>query len=763
MQVYRTGFGARCRALLLGSAMACAVPTQAFAQETPPAPTDAQVPGSNEPVPAARQQEETGGEDLIITAQRREERLQDVPAAITAFSGNQLERLGIEGTKELSQVTPGLNFTQSVFSPQPTIRGIGTRGVGAGDESVVPVYIDGVYVSFLAASDMQFNNIERIEVLKGPQGALLGRNATGGAINVITKMPHKGLTGRASLSYGSYNEVIGKAYVAGGTERFAGDIAFYGVRDDGYIRDRLRNDTYGSLDNYSVRSKVVFRPSDAVELRLTAGYTDNKETTGEAYRLPNGNTVGARVPGNPVTTRAYEAALSYRPYNDLRSKTAGFTGIFRFDPFDVTAVTGYADHRLKIKADSDGTPLELATLTYVQRSENIYQEVYATSNNDGAFNWIVGGTYFHDTSGAPNGSMTLNRPVSLAGVIGAQSVSLTRGRVDTDAFALYGQGTLKFGDAWTLTLGGRYSNETKKFASRVGTTTILNLSGEKTFQDFSPTGSLQYQPNPHLNIYAKIGRAFKSGLFNASAATVVAATPVDPEKVTQYEVGVKSDPTSWLRLNLSSYYTDYKGLQSNVRDPVTLSSLLQNAGGADIYGIEGEAFVRAADNLNLRFGMSLIKGEYKDFSAALVYLPQTTVNPPPATPCVLGSGPLVGGNRSAFCDVTGNKIIRTPFVTANVGFDYTADTDAGKVLFTGNAYYKGKSYWDTLNYFPEPGVWLINADVTWTLPNERVSFSVWGENLANELFSLTRVISPSGETQVVAKPRTAGFRVTVNW
>lgn len=735
----------RLAVLLASTACGLVAPAMAFAQDAAsPPPQGAAV------------------EEVIVTAQRREERLQDVPAAVSAFSGNQLEKLGIDGSKELSQVTPGLNFTQSVFSPQPTIRGIGVRGVGAGDESVVPIYIDGVYVSFIAASDMQFNNIERIEVVKGPQGALLGRNATGGAINVITRTPREGFEGKASISYGSFNETIGKAYISGGVGMIAGDLAVVYTRDDGYIEDRLRNDTYGSVDNVSVRSKLVVTPNDFAEFRFSVGYTNNVETTGEAYRQPNGNTIGARVPGNPVTRKAYQSSLSYRPYNKMRTANASVTGIFRFEPFTLTSVTGFADNKLRIKADSDGTPLEIATLTYVQVSDNIYQEVYATSTGDGPFSWIIGGVYFRDTSGMSPYSTTYTRSVSLAGVVGAQATSRTRPRIDTNAYALYAQGTLEMGD-WKVTLGGRYSNEKKEFASRVGVTTFTYLSNEETFEDFSPTLVVQYQPNPRLNIYAKAGKAFKSGVFNASANNVAATEPVDPEKVTQYELGFKSDPTPWLRLNAAAYYTDYNGLQSNVRDPVTLSSMLQNAGGAEIYGIEAEAFIRATDLFNIRLGLSWLHGEYKDFGASLVSIPQTTTNPPAATPCILGSGALVGGNRSAFCDVTGNDIIRTPFLTANIGADYTIPLSSGDIVITGNAFYKGKSYWDTLNYFEEEPVWLLNGDITWNAPGDQFAVSLWVENLLDEEYSLTRVISGSGENQVLAKPRTVGIELSYNW
>ena len=162
---------------------------------------------------------------IVVTAQRRSERLQDVPVSITALDDKALERFNIQGTKDLPLVTPGLNFSQSVYSPQPTIRGIGLRGVGSGDESVVPIYIDGIYQPFVAAADLQFNNVQRIEVLKGPQGALLGRNATGGAINIITYTPEDGARAKFSLTYGSFEQVIVKAYAAVGNDKKGAEVA----------------------------------------------------------------------------------------------------------------------------------------------------------------------------------------------------------------------------------------------------------------------------------------------------------------------------------------------------------------------------------------------------------------------------------------------------------------------------------------------------------------------------------------------------------
>ncbi|MDB5430148.1 MAG: TonB-dependent receptor [Caulobacter sp.] len=710
----------------------------------------------------------TAVEEVIVTAQKREERLQDVPAAVSAFKADQLERMGIDGSKQLSQVTPGLNFTQSVFSPQPTIRGIGVRGVGAGDESVVPIYVDGAYQSFIAGADLQFNNIERIEVLKGPQGALFGRNATGGAINIITKEPTADPHGAFSLSYGRYNEWIGKGYVSGGTDKLAGDIAIVARRDDGYIRDNVRGDTYGAMNDVSIRAKLVFHPGENIDVKLAAGYTNNVDSTGEAYRPYNGDTTGRRVPGNTIATTAYTSALSYHPYNKLAQYTLSGTVVFHLDNMDLTMLSGLQDNALRIKADSDGTPQEIATLTYRQVSRNQYNEIYAVSKGDGQFSWVIGAVYYHDVSGMEPYSQTFSRSVSLGGVVGAQVETRTHPRIVTNSYAAYAQGTYRFNDQWSATVGGRYTTESKDFNTEVGVVPVALPARSATFSQFTPNLVIQYQPSHNYNFYFKGGQAFKSGIFNASATTVAATAPVNPETVTQYELGMKSDLSSQVRLNVSAYYTDYKDLQSNTRDPITLSSGLQNAGGAKISGFELEVYYRPIDRMNLRFGLAGLKGTYNNFPAAQVYYPISLGDPVfnPATPeqaCQTYAGVQPGGNRAAFCNANGKKIVRTPFLTANLGGDYTVPTEQGDFIFSGNIYYQGKSYWDVANRLEEKAHTLVNAQVEWRLPGDQFSVALWGDNLLDTEYSLTLLTSPTADSQVLARPRTYGLEVKYRW
>jgi iron complex outermembrane receptor protein len=714
--------------LLASAALAVSAPL-AYAQTAPTPAPDAQSIG-----------------EIVVTAQRREERLQNVPAAVSAFSANQLQQLNISSTKDLTQVTPGLNFTQSVYSPQPTIRGVGSRGVNAGEESEVPIYVDGVYQSFLPGADMAFNDVDRIEVLKGPQGALYGRNAMGGAINIVTRTPTADPHMDASVSYGSYNQVIGKAYVSGGTDTIAAGLAFVGDRDDGYIHDLVNGRKYGQVGDYSLRGKVVVHPSEQVDLTVAAGYTNNDESTGEAFRNLNGNTVVASVPGVINATAPYTAALSFRPYNDTIQWTASATAVFHASAFDVTAITAYQNNYLRISADADGTPLPAVSYFYGQYSKNAYNEIYATSKGTSPFSWIAGFVYYHDDSGNPQ-NVNIN--------VGPTALQYSDETV-TDSYAGYVQGSYKFTDQWSATLAGRYTSETKSFSdsSIFGSTT-----GDATFSKFTPSGVLQYQPTSDLNFYFKGGEAFKSGVFNPGLTP--SNTPIQPETLTQYELGMKAHVNSKLSLNLAAYYTDYSNLQSATRTPSGLS-ILQNAGAATIYGFEAEAFIHPIDHLNIRLGLQGLHGTYSNYTNADVYFP-TTTGTPATNLCATAAGAPVGGNSEESCNVNGKTIMRTPTFTTNLGGDYTIPMTTGDVTISANAYYQGVSYWDAANVFEEHPYTLVDARIAWRSPDRRYGVSVWGENLGDALYSVTEVVGAFGTSQVLAKPRTFGVELNTRW
>jgi iron complex outermembrane receptor protein len=294
-----------------------------------------------------------------------------------------------------------------------------------------------------------------------------------------------------------------------------------------------------------------------------------------------------------------------------------------------------------------------------------------------------------------------------------------------------------------------------------GSTTFSNAA---TFKKFTPSVTVQFTPNPDLNIFAKYGEAFKSGIFNLSATTVAALAPVLPENVKQWELGLKARLAPGLTFNVSGYYTDYKNLQSPARNAIG-QSFLQNAGAAKIYGGEAELNWRASQALSLFAGLALLHGDYRNFPNSQGGIPATTGDTVTgaATACVQNPGTPVGGNRTVICDVSGKSIIRTPFVQLNGGFTYRIPVGDGEFGISGKGAYVGHQYWDTFNLFREPSRVMVGGEISWRPWRENLTVALWGENLFNETYSLTQTISGTATSQVLAKPRTYGVRLSAEF
>ena len=233
-----------------------------------------------------------GLEELVVTAQRRSENLTNVPISVTALSGEQLTGAGVATTQDLTSVTPGLVWARSSFNSQPTIRGVGNRNAGPGDEPNVATFIDGVYQPQQSATLQELNSIERVEVLKGPQGTLFGRNATGGAVNIITRKPSFTPTGDIAGTYGRFNYRKGSAHLSGPiiAGKLAASVSGAMLKDDGYIRNVFLNTTQGEREAAVARAKILFTPSDAVEIQLNGLYSFSRDSISYSGQALGGNT-----------------------------------------------------------------------------------------------------------------------------------------------------------------------------------------------------------------------------------------------------------------------------------------------------------------------------------------------------------------------------------------------------------------------------------------------------------------------------------------
>jgi iron complex outermembrane receptor protein len=696
-----------------------------------------------------------GSGEIIVTAQRREERLRDVPMAISAFSGEALQSQGINTTKDLTLVTPGLNMTQSSFSPQPTIRGIGTRGVSASEESVVPVYIDGVYQPFLASTTLDLNNVERIEVLRGPQTALYGRNSTGGAINIITYTPSEKPTMRASLSYGKFDEIIAKGYASIGNELIQADLAALYSYDEGYIED-LRNpgQNRGWSRSRALRGKIRLTPSDNLEMILAGTTMRHDDTISTSTQPYKDNTAARRLsPGTYVSLKPFQQDGTGGELNQ-KGDSASLTVKLGLGGVDVTSIVGYDSSYLYTFADVDGSALNVTSLPTDYYSKSWVQELYATSAGDGPFSWIVGETYFWRDSGS-------YRSQTLSGTTVATDASGTQ---ITKALAFYAQGTYAMTKALKVTLAGRYTTEKKDHSYR-NNLTAATTAESRTFNDFSPSATLQYTFSPDANVYLRAGKGFKSGLYATTTPSVDvtgATNSVRPEKVWQYELGTKLNLPGLFSLNLAGFYTDYKDLQVNIR-PNNVSRL-QNAGKAEIYGIEGEISARPIDRLNLHAGFMKLWGTFKDFPNAQGNVLRTDQFPSPTNAqtagCPVLPGTPIGGGAACTFDASGRQIIRTPFFTISAGFNYEVPfADSSAMTFSANMYHAGKEYRDADNRVTLPGFTVVNGEIGYRLPDSDIKLTVWGRNILDEVYNVYILSGATADTTVYARPRTFGVRL----
>ena len=733
----------------------CTVSAPAMAQELgapDPAPAPAEAAPAATATSEAPAADEGGFEDIVVTATRREERLQDIPVTVTAIAGEMLQAADVTSVRNLTQVVPGFNGARNFGVFTPTIRGVGSNGISVGDEANVATYVDGIYQADPFSTYVELVEVERVEVLRGPQGTVFGRNATGGLINVITPDPKFNTSGRLAARYGRTAEGTDdydfRGYLTGGlTETVAADVAALYRKTDGYVEDLVRGGKLGELEVFDVRSKLLFRPSDTMKFVLIGEYFDSNSSVNSPQPyvdrttgLPNtlGRSFGAILP-----TKPWQASLDFVPRLNTERYNFSLQTQFEFDAFNLETTSAYSHNKTVQDSDSDASNVSLGQFlasTPGVVSETYSQEVRLLSAGPGRFNWILGAYAFHLDGYA---GFTIRQWPQ--GPAGAVVTSVFDPEVSTTSYAGFAEGTYELVDKLFLTGGIRYTWEKRKFeqvlngVSRGGKTSAS--SDKITYRV-----ALRYEFADDANIYASYGTGFKSGVYNMAGVPAPGTVPTatDPETISAYEVGLKADPLNWLRTNLSVYYYDYKDLQVQARQGVTY--ILQNAANAEIYGGELEVTALATDDLNFRGSVAYTHARYKDFPAAQGFFPQPS-----------------GGNATPPTDVSGNNMTRAPEWTFNLGFDWGHDLAGGRFVATGNVFHSAKVYGDFTNNYYQPSYTLVNGELAWTTPDEKWRFSVWTTNLLNE--KVFQQIRPGalGTDVIYELPRRVGVGVQLKF
>lgn len=715
------------------------------------APAAAQT-AAPETAPAAGQHSGTQLEEVVVTAQRREESQQTVPVSVTALSGKALEALGVKDSAELSNFVPGLNITRANIAAVPFLRGVGNFTATPGNEAANALYIDDVYYASPVGSTFSYNNIARVEVLKGPQGTLFGRNAAGGVINVITRDPSHTPLADMSVGYGNYNTVYGSFYGSTGFgDKIAGDLSVnYQKQYDGWGKN-----LYDGRDEYlnndlSLRTKWVFTPTDSTRIRFIADYDKTRNDMASASNLLPGS---ISLGGLTHFGGFYDVDLNKYAYG----RNTQYGTSLRIDQdlgwanfVSISSIRRSTGHTM---VENDSSPLDIQESQIWPMNFTKTQEFQLAAPSSSKIKWIVGLYGFFDRAGED--------PIIQYGT--AQASHPDRQQIiysvqKTTSYAAFGQATAPvFNDDTHLTLGLRYTDDQRSVfgAFYESTGRLFNtVYQEDSWPKLTYKVALDHQFTDDLFGYVSYSRGFKSGNFNTLSPT---AAPVRPEVIDAGEVGFKSEFLDHsLRLNASAFYYHFTDIQ--VQEALITGTIQLNAASAVYKGVDVDVLYAPTEHLTLQASAEALDPKYTNFPAAVFNYPCTSNTLPGCAASVGGGGYYTGPGNAA-----GNTIPYAEKFTATVSANYHVPLQTGALNFVGSVAYHGGFPFDVQNLLPQPAYTLVNGSVRWSSPGDIWGVKIWGENLGNVKYFGQKQVSGVGETYTPNRPRMFGITLDYHW
>jgi iron complex outermembrane receptor protein len=651
-------------------------------------------------------------DEIVVTAQKREQNLQDVAVSVTAFSGAQMQQLGLSSAADLVSQTPGLQVSGSGGGAINTfsVRGVTQNDFAASQEGPVAVYIDEGYVSLNSITNFSLFDMERAEVLRGPQGTLFGRNATGGLVHYITKRPTREFEGHIDLMFGEDGRKQVEAAVSGGiTDTVSGRLSGVWNEDNGLIKNDIGPNSMRQND-YSIRGQLLFEPSEDLKVLLKLQYADEDAARG-------GYSHRVAADGEFVDDPAATDFFGYRdadgdPFTgsqDFETKTlsevleASARIEWRVGDFTVTSVTNFQDIKESYFEDADVSPNDIYNYTQFNNVDQISQELRLSwetgrtrntlgayyLNIDGRYNTIQGGDVFFGTG--------VGYPAGTQEIVNADQ--------KTKTWALFGQTEFDFTDRWSITLGLRYNSDKKDYDFRSTDIYFLQggnfrYTGELSDHDIAAKAQLNWRPTDDWLVYAGYSRGIKSGGFNLPLFPIAASDfEFGGEVLDAYEIGFKASLTDKVRLNASAYYYDYHDYQAYSFDG--FATFLFNA-SARSYGGELELAMSPVEGLDVLLGLALLDSKLSDV-------------PPSISP--------TGKETAALA----------PKVTVNGLVRYAWPAFGGSLSVQGDFSWKDDHNFN-LSFTPvirEKAYGVVNARVGFASSDERWSAAVFVKNLTN--------------------------------
>lgn len=723
--------------------------------------------------PAFAQNDEPVLEEMIVTAQKRPQSLRDVPLSVSALMGEKIESAGITSIENMADYIPSLNMTQTGIGTNIAIRGI-SSGVNQGFEQSAAQFIDGIHFGRAQLSRAPFLDIERIEVLRGPQSILFGKNSTAGAISITTAKPGDELEAKLSALYEpEYGEQDIRLVLSGPiSDTVGGRLAILDSSTDGYMENTTLGRDESTDKNRVIRATVQWQPSDLwdIVLKLEDGSFDSEGRNVEVLNPVGGsyaNTLSFLTQGAYQLDTTHDwKRQSNGDYSINDTENITLTVERQLGEYTLTSVTGYNAYTYEELCDCDFTGASGFNILSDEDYSQVSQELRITSPEDETISYI-GGLFFqgsslkfHDAVRVPTDSFIAT---AFSSRLGATAASLLRGastqrdfEQDTDLAAIFAQATWNMTDLSRLILGARYTQETKE-ASRhqyhvsnagialpQGTTAQPynliwsqfkvdphDIPGERDESAFTPLVTFQHDLNGTDMLYASYTTGFKSGGFDvrANAApneldgiypNIEGTWEFEEEKVQNYEVGGKfvlADGAA--ELNVALFRSEFKDMQTSQFDG-SLTFNVTNAGEAVVQGLEVDGRWALMDNVLLRGGAAYIDFEYTDF---------------PNSQCYFGQVDNIAPAGDGVCDATGKRREFTPEYQGNVGIDYTVNFSNGlKLVNTLDLIYSAE-YLTTPSLdpkFEQPSYTKINARIALSGHEDMWELALIGKNLTDE-------------------------------
>ncbi|WP_417456897.1 TonB-dependent receptor [Kordiimonas sp.] len=678
-------------------------------------------------------------EEILVTARRRTESLQDVPIAVTAFSADTLALRGAADITELAQIAPSVTLEPSRATNSTLtafIRGVGQQDPLAGFEQGVALYLDDVYMARPQGTLLDIYDVERVEILRGPQGTLYGRNAVGGAIKYVTKRlsdePEFGL----KLSYGSYNQI--DAVVKGSvpiSDKVRVGATVASLNRDGFGENLTTGEEHYNKQILAARASIEFLPSDALFVRISADYTDDDSNAVAGYRPYAG-----AFSGTPVTDSVYDtyagatengSTSGINGNNEVTSK--GIQGSIEWtasDSVTLKSVTAYREDYTESVIDFDSLAIDDMDAPVIYDNQQFSQEFQLLYSSD-KLSGVVG-FYYLDAEAANDFDVVLGQLGRIA--YGSTLVAYTGGTVDTKAWSLFADMTYQFNDEVSVSVGGRYTNDKRSadifrgnylgqgspffgFTDSIFLGATSDFESERTFKDFSPRVAVDYKVSEDALVYASFSRGFKAGSFDPRGANISSPEVEEgfaPETLDSYELGLKS--TWWdgrARTNIAVFYSDYKDMQIPGSLPIDTDNdgvndgfvgTVTNAGKATIKGIEFEGNFLLSEGLTLQTSFNVLDAEIKEW---------------------LLNGVNVADDRA---------VQNTPEFMSYVGLTYMVPVAGGNLSLNGNWSHKGSivQFETPVAEIDQDAYSIFNASIVWTAEDGRWSLGLHGKNLGDK-------------------------------